>query len=273
MASALSKDSSSLDASSLKTNSSSVSESFQSVTFPQFPLFPKELRLSIWKLALPNGRIISVHEIEDQREGRWAFARFVLQQSKLPLLYTCHESRITALQVYQVHQYKQFGQPFFFDPKSDAILFHGVDIMSSCCSDSDGPLKTFSPVNGMTRTLGIALAHRPCDGPFGVETFLGSFWRSVIVSGLKTLMKTFGTLDTLFVYHPLCLGTNLKEVLNAMFEQEKDHLELDRSSGSGGSTEITVPKLVFHCYEDALDPQETEAGLRKLMEEQKFWGL
>jgi hypothetical protein len=122
-------------------------------------------------------------------------------------------------------------------------------------------------VRGIIQNAGVSLARRGCHGSFAGQVLVGSFWRTVVIYKLYSLIDVIGTLETLFVFHPRCLGTGLDAELKAKVEAKK---KLKRQSSNVGGPDITMPLVIFQAYEDDLDYQGAERGLRELMEKHDF---
>lgn len=81
--------------------------SCQDQTFPSFPRLPFELRLKIWKVALPGRRVVQAildHESRERtpRGSTEKLDWFTIKTNQPPpaLLHVCHESRVVALEKY-----------------------------------------------------------------------------------------------------------------------------------------------------------------------------
>jgi len=239
------------------------SESLQPDTFTLFLRLPRELRFLIWELALPKGRMLSLHKRQCRPEEGSSPVRFVMPQPELPLLRTCHESRITVLKVYQERQFQQLGQPFYYDLKTDAILFNGIELISAFCFDHTAP---FTPVGGIANIVGVSLARPSCSGVWDGQLLVAAFWRGIVIERLCSLMSFIGTVEAFYVVHPQCLGTDLEGQIKSKLEKEEAKRNLGRSSSNGGSPGIIVPVVICQDYEDSLDYPEAEHRLRELME-------
>jgi hypothetical protein len=105
-------------------------------SFTLFPLFPVELRLKIWKLALHCPRVIKIRS-DDTREyctdGLGQPVYRAKATAKHPsLLQVNAESRAVALEVYKAMFAANFqGRPIYFDPDVDILYVKNIDAMLS----------------------------------------------------------------------------------------------------------------------------------------------
>jgi hypothetical protein len=108
------------------------------VTFPKFGILPAELRLQIWKHALPTPRIVPVEiQILANSRGYWFTEIKPPWKGICPLLEVCSESRTTYLESYtSVHVstmprsspgWKPSFPAVYIDRIHDSILFQPVE--------------------------------------------------------------------------------------------------------------------------------------------------
>ncbi|KAG9245798.1 hypothetical protein BJ878DRAFT_418380 [Calycina marina] len=95
---------------------------------PQFNDLPKELRLLIWEAALPDGRVHELHPCTTLLEnGKMMFRS---NHSKPPIILSvCRESRVIALQHYQLMNYDaptgaKGIRKFYFSPRNDTLFLN-----------------------------------------------------------------------------------------------------------------------------------------------------
>ncbi len=92
----------------------------------EFTLFPNlavELRLKIWKFALPGPRSIKIRRVKTD-ESAYSKQNFrITGMNEVPaLLRTCHESRTEALRFYKRMFGSVDGRPQYFDPSIDTLI-------------------------------------------------------------------------------------------------------------------------------------------------------
>ena len=100
------------------------------LTFTLFPGLPLELRLMVWKFALPGPRIITVKRcIRQLAKNDWANAdcghQKVARSNAISpaLLYANRESRTVALASYKPSFGSQLFKPAYFDFAHDSLFF------------------------------------------------------------------------------------------------------------------------------------------------------
>lgn len=96
----------------------------QEATFEYFNALPPELRIEIWKLALPRGRYVRIHT------KRWLEKRRELSITMDPiaLLGVCRESRELALEYFPPKlSIGRSGRPLNLDYSNDIFYFDGLE--------------------------------------------------------------------------------------------------------------------------------------------------
>ncbi|KAF8854119.1 hypothetical protein BDZ45DRAFT_677200 [Acephala macrosclerotiorum] len=121
-------------------------------SFTLFPELPTELRLKIWKLAIPGPRILSVGHRMQYGEGYGRIIPTAMEwrtSDPVPtLLHVCHDSRTEALKVYQP-SFAAFRTPRqegknYIDFSRDILYFGGsgrafTDMKALINSTSNNP--------------------------------------------------------------------------------------------------------------------------------------
>jgi hypothetical protein len=96
--------------------------------FPQFSKLPTEIRLQIWKEAMPGPRVVEVYLIEDQSQydGKTYYVADPASRTPAPtILHINHESRREGLKIYSRIFSRsrlppgQGRKPIYFDPAND----------------------------------------------------------------------------------------------------------------------------------------------------------
>ncbi|KAE9366735.1 hypothetical protein N431DRAFT_471767 [Stipitochalara longipes BDJ] len=118
--------------------------STDSVHFTEFTLFrklPTELRLRIWKLALPGPRTIAMwkntHPLEHQARDKLKLYSNGSGLRPSPLMHACSESRGVFLQHYEAGFANFFqGKPVYVDWDRDCIYFDNDSTLSFFIAES-----------------------------------------------------------------------------------------------------------------------------------------
>jgi hypothetical protein len=86
---------------------------------------PAELRLQIWELSLPVGRLLKVH-VDDKRSKAYLVGRLPLPS----LLHVCRDSRCFALTVFRrgFQNTPESRNNFYWSPKLDTIWIDHTDV-------------------------------------------------------------------------------------------------------------------------------------------------
>ena len=99
--------------------------------FHVFPKLPPELRLKIWKLALPGPRVIKLWKQRLTGSSIGQSEEFVKAAYIIPrLLHASHEARSVGLLAYNlIYEKRQELKPFYFDVKHDTLFAVNVDTL------------------------------------------------------------------------------------------------------------------------------------------------
>jgi hypothetical protein len=96
--------------------------------FKCFSKLPTELRIAVWRLALPGPRILDIFKVKDDCDKSWdhGFTRYKSFRLSPTLLAVCHESRKVTLKSYTV-TLAPHGFSLAFNPDIDIIhVFGGI---------------------------------------------------------------------------------------------------------------------------------------------------
>ena len=122
----------------LQNNTAPTNTVMEDSTFSAFKLFPKlplELRLMVWKLSLPEGRVIKFSTIRALSANKHLI---VDQKLPTPLLHVNQESRLEALQAYELFAGRWRGDPIYVNFKKDTLKFRLVDQFALLCGIRHG---------------------------------------------------------------------------------------------------------------------------------------
>ena len=102
--------------------SSSASRGKPSSMFVLFPKLPTELRLQIWKYAIPGARKITLKRRKNSSQLSVTTPSLTASPYTPDILHVCQESRAMALEYYQVSFAKECTRPMYFNPNQDVVL-------------------------------------------------------------------------------------------------------------------------------------------------------
>jgi hypothetical protein len=215
-------------------------------SFYLFPKLPTELRLIIWSLALPKGRVVSIKDTASS---------LVATYDPVTLLHVNQEARELALKSYHLHWFPGFENMFYLSPKHDILHIMSLEAMQEFCAKDVGP---WSWVQDCTRTLAIDptvegfferwfdwVRHDRGDGVY-VYTIPGRFMRAFErFEGLKKLLilhPEVPTEDTPFELTE-CLGRQIRDrfVQKAITVMGHKRIILKGSASKVTASEYTFP--------------------------------
>ncbi|KAH6720208.1 hypothetical protein BKA61DRAFT_569890 [Leptodontidium sp. MPI-SDFR-AT-0119] len=98
------------------------------LTFTLFPKFPLELRLMVWKEALPGPRMIGfLAKGSDESSATITGKTFQRPAPSDPvILFVNHESRSVSLSTYQLAFHHRLPKPVYFNFSEDSVFFPNV---------------------------------------------------------------------------------------------------------------------------------------------------
>jgi hypothetical protein len=215
-------------------------------SFKLFPKLPTELKLIIWSLALPKGRVVSIKDTASS---------LIATYDPVTLLHVNREARELALKSYHLHWFPGFENMFYLSPAHDILHIMSLEAMQEFCAKDIGP---WSWVQNCTRTLAIDptvegfferwfdwVRHDRGDGVY-VYTIPSRFMRAFErFEGLKELLilhPEVPTEDTPFELTE-CLGRQIRDcfVQKAITVMGRKRITLKGSASKVTASEYTFP--------------------------------
>lgn len=94
--------------------------------FTWFPHFPREIRDTVWKFALPSTNTVAIYMVRESRKSQYLAASY-----KIPnLLHVSHESRLVANKHYQKILEDEFkDKPVYINPELDVLFIRDPKTM------------------------------------------------------------------------------------------------------------------------------------------------
>jgi hypothetical protein len=136
--------------------------------FTIFGQLPVELRLEIWKKAIPEPRTIRIHTISVDIQGTLFHKSVAFRAATPALLHTSQESREEALKVYTLAFEDNLINPVYFDFKRDVLAFPNLfclEIFIKKCS-RDWPTLDSNSEYLKVRHLALITYWVPTEGTF-----------------------------------------------------------------------------------------------------------
>lgn len=134
----------------------------------EFSRLPVEIRLQIWRVAVPRGRVIfnllpnmSRFKNPERHESN--------RISPVPtILHICHESRETGLQMFRLGFPVRIAEDFYWRPEADTIYFKTVDWLKKVLNPLLPIVAPQDPVKDIQH-LAFTISREVFDGSFNTQ--------------------------------------------------------------------------------------------------------
>ncbi|KAE8441335.1 hypothetical protein EG329_005484 [Mollisiaceae sp. DMI_Dod_QoI] len=121
------------------------------MSFTQFPRLPTELRLMVWKHALPGPRIIKLFNlVSDSEDGQIQISQQADEVEVKALYMTCKESNEVVLENYTLYSLFRSQPRVFISNNLDTLYFADYDAVCKFIEDSANGIQ---PQSSLFRSL------------------------------------------------------------------------------------------------------------------------